>query len=363
MLDARQPVRQLKQYKPPLGDRSGLRLDFNENTGGCSPGVMKRLRELQPEQLACYPERSPVEGEVATFLGLQAEQVLLTNGVDEAIHLVCEAYLEPEDDAIIVVPTFAMYEICAAATGARVISIPADEDFRFPTSKLLACTTNPKTRLIAVANPNNPTGATATAEDLLLIARSAPQSAVLVDEAYFEFYGESLLEHVGQVPNLFIARTFSKAYGMAGFRVGMLAGAAAQMQDLRRASSPYNVNGVALACLPAALADQEYVRHYVKEVQASRNRLQKEFSRLGIPFWPSQANFVLARIGPLHAEFVRSMKARGILVRDRSSDWGCEGCVRITAGWQAHTDRLVAALQETLKEISWAASERKRKPV
>src|ERR1700720_3698546 len=277
MLEARQSMRRLKQYKPPLGDRSGLRLDFNENTGGCSPRVMERLHQLLPEQLACYPERAPVEREVAAFFDLQPEQLLLTNGVDEAIHLICEAYLEPEDEAVIVVPTFAMYEICAAATGARVISIPADEDFRFPIAKVLAHTTSAKTRLIAVANPNNPTGAAASAEDLLLIARSAPQAAVLIDEAYFEFYGESLLEQVGRVKNLFVARTFSKAYGMAGFRVGVLAGEAAQMQDLRRSCSPYNVNGVALACLPTALADQEYVRQYVEEVRWSRTRLQEEF--------------------------------------------------------------------------------------
>jgi histidinol-phosphate aminotransferase len=353
MLEARPAVRKLKQYQPPLGDRSGLRLDFNENTGGCSARVLQRLRELQPEQLARYPERAPVEREVAAFLGLHPEQVLLTNGVDEAIHLVCEAYLEPEDEAVIVVPTFAMYEICAAATGAKVIPVHADEDFRFPTSKVMAHTTTPSTRLIAIANPNNPTGAAASAEDLLLIARSAPQSAVLVDEAYFEFHGESLWEYIGQVQNLFIARTFSKAYGMAGFRVGVLMGSAAQMQDLRRSCSPYNVNGVALSCLPAALADQDYIRQYVEEVQSSRTRLQEEFRTLGIPFWPSQANFVLARIGPRHADFVRGMKARGILVRDRSSDWGCGGCVRITAGWQAHTDRLLVALRETLKEIGW----------
>ena len=353
MLEARPAVRKLKQYQPPLGDRSGLRLDFNENTGGCSPRVLERLRQLQPEQLARYPERAPVEREVAAFLGLQPEQVLLTNGVDEAIHLVCEAYLESEDEAIIVAPTFAMYEICAAATGAQVISVPADEDFRFPTSKVMAHTTTPSTRLIAIANPNNPSGAAASADDLLLIARSAPQAAVLVDEAYFEFHGESLWEHIGQVQNLFIARTFSKAYGMAGFRVGVLMGSAAQMQDLRRSCSPYNVNGVALSCLPDALADQDYVRKYVEEVQSSRTRLQEEFRALGIPFWPSQANFVLARIGPRHADFVRGMKARGILVRDRSSDWGCDGCVRITAGWQAHTDQLLVTLRETLKEIGW----------
>ncbi len=351
MLEAREAVRKLKQYQPPLGDRSGLRLDFNENTGGCSPRVMERLRQLQPEQMACYPEREPVEREVASFLGLPPEQVLLTNGVDEAIHLACETYLEPDDDALIVVPTFAMYQICAAATGAQVVSIPTEADFRFPTSKILAYTTAPKTRLIAIANPNNPTGAVASVEDLLLIARSAPQAAVLVDEAYFEFHGESLLEYVGQVQNLFVARTFSKAYGMANLRVGVLAGAAEQIQSLRRACSPYNVNGVALACLPSALDDQEYVRGYVAEVVWSRSRLEKEFEVLGIPFWPSQANFVLARIGPSHADFVRGMRARGILVRDRSSDFGCDGCVRITAGWREHTERMLSALHETLKEI------------
>ena len=338
MLEAREAVRKLKQYQPPLGDRTGLRLDFNENTGGCSPRVLERLRQLQPEQMACYPEREPVEREVASFLGLPPEQVLLTNGVDEAIHLVCETYLEPDDDALIVVPTFAMYQICAAATGAQVASIPTEADFGFPTSKLLAYTTAPRTRLIAIANPNNPTGAVASAEDLLLIARSAPQAAVLVDEAYFEFNGESLQDYVGQVQNLLVARTFSKAYGMASLRVGVLAGAAEQVQSLRRACSPYNVNGVALACLPAALADQEYVRGYVAEVVWSRKRLEEEFGVLGIPFWPSQANFVLARIG--------------------SSDFGCDGCVRITAGWREHTERMLSALHETLKEIGWG----ERKP-
>jgi len=113
-----------------------------------------------------------------------------------------------------------------------------------------------------------------------------------------------------------------------------------------------------LACLPAALADQEYVRGYVAEVVGSRSRLEKEFEVLGIPFWPSQANFVLARIGPSHADFVRGMRARGILVRDRSSDFACDGCVRITAGWREHTEQMLSALHETLKEIGWG----ERKP-
>src|SRR5437660_7766050 len=182
MLNGRKAVRTLPSYHPPLGGRNGLRLDFNENTVGCSPRVLDRLRHVGPEQLARYPEREPVEAVVAGFLGITASQLLLTNGVDEAIHLLCQTYLEPGDEALIVVPTYSMYRIYVMATGAQVISIPAGEGFRFPTEEVCNCIT-PRTRLIAIANPNNPTGTVAPQQDLLRLAASAPDSAVLVDEA------------------------------------------------------------------------------------------------------------------------------------------------------------------------------------
>src|ERR1035438_6182550 len=133
MLKAREPVHQLKSYHPPLGNRQGLRLDFNENTVGFSPQVLARLRQWDGEQLARYPERDPLEAVVAAHLGIEPAEVVLTNGTDEAIHLICETYLEPGDEALIGVPTFAMYEIYAAGTGAQVIPVPAADNFRFPT--------------------------------------------------------------------------------------------------------------------------------------------------------------------------------------------------------------------------------------
>ena len=350
MLKARASVCNLPTYHPPLGGREGLRLDFNENTVGCSPRVLARLRALTAEEIACYPEREPLEAVVAGHLGIQPNELLLTNGVDEAIHLLCETFLEPADEALIVVPTFAMYEISAAATGAHVISVPAGENFRFPASDLLA-RVNPRTRLIAVANPNNPTGAVAEPAELVEIARRAPEAAVLVDEAYFEFYGKTLLGQWRDLANLFVARTFSKAYGMAGLRVGVLTGNPTHIPLVRCVSSPYNVNGVALACLPAALEDAEYVRQYVRQVCEGREELQREFGKWGLPYWPSQANFVLANFGPLKTALIQSMRAHGILVRDRSRDHGCEGCVRITLGTAEQTARLLVALRETLAEI------------
>ncbi len=350
MLKAREAVRTLKEYHPPLGNREGLRLDFNENTAGCSPRVLQKLRQLDGEALARYPVREPAERAVAAAFGVSPDELLLTNGTDEAIHLICETYLEPGYEALVIVPTFAMYEIYAAATGARVVSIPAGREFSFPTADVLAAIT-PKTRFIAVANPNNPTGAFTPPSDLVTIAQSAPDAALLVDEAYFEFSRETMVPRWRELPNLFVSRTFSKAYGMAGLRIGVLMGNSDQMRNLRRASSPYNLNSVALACLPDALADQNFINDYVEQALAGRRKLQAELELWGVRFWPSRANFVLMYLGERSKEFISAMRARGILVRDRSKDYGCKDCARITVGIREHNERLIASLREVFAEI------------
>ena len=350
MLKARESVRTLKEYHPPLGNREGLRLDFNENTAGCSPRVLERLRQLDGETFARYPEREKGEAVVATHLGVSPEELLLTNGTDEAIHLVCETYLEPDDEVLIVVPTFAMFEIYAAATGARVISIPAGPDFAFPTQAVMN-QINGRTRLIAVANPNNPTGAFVPLADLMQIAAAAPDATVLVDEAYFEFCGESMAPNWRGLPNLFVSRTFSKAYGMAGLRIGVLMGNPGEVSVIRRASSPYNLNSVALACLPAALADQEFVRDYATQAVDGRRELENELAAWGIRFWSSRANFVLFYLGEQCKPFLARMRERGILVRDRSSDYGCQDCVRITVGLREHNQQMLTNLREVLSGL------------
>jgi histidinol-phosphate aminotransferase len=357
MLEARAAVKNLHAYRPPLAGRTGLRLDFNESTVGCSPRVLARIRSLDAEALARYPEREPVEREVASFLHLDPQQVLLTNGVDEAIHLLCSTYLDPGDEALIVVPTFAMYAIFAQAEGARAIQVRADENFTFPTKSLLA-QVSPRTRLIAVANPNNPTGSAVSRDVLIRTAKATPQAAVLVDEAYFEFHGKTLIGQTRHIENLFVARTFSKAYGLAGLRIGILAGAASQIEMVRRVASPYSVNAAALAVLPEALQGQQYVDDYVAQVIGNREKLQRELQNLGLQYWPSHANFVLARIGSAHAEFVQALRDLGILVRDRNTDPGCEGCVRLTVGSDDHTQTLIAALREVVEKLGLGSAAR-----
>jgi len=222
-----------------------------------------------------------------------------------------------------------MYAIFAQAEGARVVQVRSGDNFAFPLEDLLSQISQ-RTRLIAVANPNNPTGAAVACEVLLQVARAVPMAAVLVDEAYFEFHGETILKSPERPLNLFVARTFSKAYGLAGLRIGFLAGDAGQIKVVRRIASPYNVNAFALAALPEALRDQQYVECYVADVQRGRGVLEDELKTLGLHYWPSRANFVLVRVGTAHVEFIQALRTRGILVRARHTDPGCDGCVRLT---------------------------------
>lgn len=350
MLKARAAVRTLTEYHPPLGNREGLRLDFNENTIGCSPRVLERLRNLTGDDLARYPVRDLGEEVVARHLGVSKDELLLTNGTDEAIHLICETYIEPGENAIIVVPTFAMFRIYAEAAGAQVTEIPAGQDFKYPTQTVLSRITG-STRLIAIANPNNPTGAFVPLSEIEQIARAAPDAAILIDEAYFEFCGETMIPRWHELPNVLVSRTFSKAYGLAGLRIGVLMGNVEQMKMLRRASSPYNLNSVALACLPAALEDRQFVSNYVAEAKDGRRQLESELELWGVRYWPSRANFVLMHLGENCKPFVQQMRSRGILVRDRSSDYGCKDCVRITSGIRDHNERLLSNLRAVFSEL------------
>jgi len=349
----RKAVLGMPEYHPPLAGREALRLDFNENTFAPSPHVLERVKAITAEGLTKYPEREPVERIVAAHFGLQSGQVLITNGVDEAIHLMCTTFLEAEDEVLICTPTFFMYDVNAQLMTPHLVKVQADESLEFPFERFLAAITE-RTKLIIVASPNNPTGTIVSREHLLAIAAAAPQAVLMVDEAYYHFHGESTLGDLASVPNLIVARTFSKAYGLANLRIGMLAGSAELLKYIRKVCSPYNVNGVALDCLPAAVADEDYLTWYTDQVRTGRERLMAGLKELGVSFFPSHANFILMKIGPKHVEFVNAMRKHGVLLRDRSTDPGCDGYVRITIGVEDHVTRGLAALKTSLEEIGWS---------
>jgi len=283
-------------------------------------------------------------------IGLAAPQVALTNGVDEAIHVLFETFLEAGDELLLPVPTYTMYEVYASATDAHLVPVLAADDLQFPIERLIAAIT-PRTKIIAIANPNSPSGSVASRAQLLQIAHRAPHAVLLVDEAYFHFHGETVIDLVRALPNLVVARTFSKAYGLAGLRLGLLAGPVELMRWVRRVLSPYSVNSLALACLPPALEDSSYIDWYVSEVLRARHDFEAALDAAKLRRWPSCANFILVDIGPQHAEFVRLMRAAGVLVRDRSSDPGCDGRVRITIGTREQMQQAVLALNEAIAAL------------
>jgi histidinol-phosphate aminotransferase len=348
MLKARQCVREMREYHSPLSSpATELRLDMNESTTGCSPRVLAKLNTMDARTLAQYPRREAGEKLVADFLGVAPQQLLLTNGADEGIDLLCRAYLELQDEIVIVVPTFAMYEVFAQMENAKVIRVPIGPEFSFPTERVLSAMTS-KTRIVVICNPNNPTGIDVPRSDVMQIIRAAPDAAILLDEAYFDFYGQTLLDQVGKMPNLFIARTFSKAYGLAGLRLGVMVGDQEQMSILRRMASPFNVNAFAMECLADVLADRQFVADYVAEIIASREWLHNELEKLGFKCWPSHGNFILCRFGEEKKAILDGLRARSISLRDRPD---CEGCVRITVGKQQEMERLTAELKQVLSQL------------
>jgi histidinol-phosphate aminotransferase len=344
----RRAIEQMSPYVPPTGNRGGkLRLDFNENTVGCSPRVAAALERLATQEfLATYPEYREARRKVGKFFGLAPDQVLFSDGTDEAIHLLCNTYVEAGDEVVMPWPTFPMFRFYVQVAGGEPRRVPYRlPDLEFPLQELLDAIT-PRTRLVLVANPNNPTGGAIGLGDVETILQQAEHAAVLIDEAYFEFYGVTALGLLPKYPNLFVSRTFSKAFGLAGLRVGCLLSQAENIASVRKGQSPYSVNSVGVLCASEAVEDHGYVRSYVQDVLAAREILLAGLRDLGVRYFPTEANFVLADFGGRAGSVCEGLRERGILVRDRSGEM--PGTVRITAGTQPQVEQLLAALREVL---------------
>jgi len=355
-LKPREAVRRMAPYSPPSAGREGrLRLDFNENTVGCSPLVLRAIRRyLTRDRVATYPEYESSRARLAAAFGRAGDETIITNGTDEAIQLAVSTFVEPGERVIVSEPTFAMYRFYASVAGADVVDVRPGEDLVFPVEAVRAEAARHGARAIFIANPNNPTGTAIAPEAVESLAAEFPATLVFVDEAYFEFYGKTGLPLIDRYPNLLVSRTFSKAYGLAALRIGCLFAAGETAAHMRKAQSPYSVNSVALAAALEAVSDRAYVEKYVGQVLMSRATLAREFRRLGIPCVPSEANFLLARFGERARAVRDGLRDRGVLARDRSYE--LPGCVRFTVGATAQTRRLVRELREVLKEAGEASS-------
>jgi histidinol-phosphate aminotransferase len=335
-------------YAKPSSRSDGLRLHLNENTAGCSPAVLAALRAIERTDVSEYPDYSHVTAQCEAFFGVGPGFVQITNGLDEGLHVVAQSakLIRPDFEAIVVEPAFEMYAACIAAVGGRQVTVPAPVDLGFPLRAVLDAIT-PRTRLIYLCDPNNPSGVPIPFGQIQRVADAAPEATVLVDEAYADFSGRSLIGPLlDRHRNMVVGRTFAKAHGLAALRVGALVAHPDTLAPLRRILPPYSINICAVAALRAALADRAYVDWYVDEARQSRELIYAWCRARDIAFWPSQGNFVLVRIEDDTKACVEALALQGIYIRDKSNTPGCSGCIRITAGVVEDTRTCLGAMEE-----------------
>jgi histidinol-phosphate aminotransferase len=347
-LPVRKAILNRRTYEAPAEGRSDkLRLDFNENTTGCSPAVRRALAKLTAKQLAMYPEYQAPTQRIARHLGVRPEELLLTNGGDDALRVFFDTFVESGSSILICEPTFPMYRYYAEIYGARISMLRYGREMEFPLEGVIAALRK-KPRVLFIANPNNPTGTLLQEEELRRILKAATDTAVVMDEAYAEFSGFSAMPWIRKYPQLFVAKTFSKVAGLAALRLGAVVACEESLALVRRAMPPFPVNLAALVAAEAALNDRVTMQRYVNEVKRLRAWFSAEFEKLDVKTYPSAGNFLLANFGPSGPALFQKLEKQGILLRDRSKDMG-PGFVRITIGTQSEMRCLLKTIRKEWK--------------
>ena len=345
----RAAVERMRAYNPPLEGRTKkMRLDFNENPIGCSPKVRRALARLTAAEICSYPEQETVRRQMAKYFRVRPDELLLTNGTDEALHVIVSTFVELDNSVLIVEPTYAMYRFYSELAGARVLAPGYTADMQFPWEEITKLLKEAAPRVFFLPNPNSPTGNLLSPAEIRRILSAAKETMVVIDEAYFEFSGVTVIPWIRRHANLIVTRTFSKTAGLAGLRLGCIFVNRDLAASMRKSQSPYPVNAAALVAAEAAMRDRAFIARTVREVKAGRAQLERGLSRFGIRYFPSGGNFILVYFGERAKKIVAALDRKGILLRDRSSDFSGEGYVRITVGTPTQIARLLRALEALL---------------
>jgi histidinol-phosphate aminotransferase len=344
-LPVRKAILNRRTYEAPAEGRSDkMRLDFNENTSGCSPAVLRALSKLTSKQVAMYPEYQEPIKQLALYFRVRPEELLLTNGGDDALRVFFDTFVDSGTSILICEPTFPMYRYYAEIAGAGIHALRYGREMGFPLEEVIAGLRK-KPRVLFIANPNNPTGTLLGEQELQRILRAATNTVVVMDEAYAEFSGFTAVPWIRRYPQLFVTRTFSKVAGLAALRLGAVIACERSLAFVRRAMPPFPVNFAALVAAEAAVGDPATMRGYVSQVKRLRAWFAAELQKLGVESYRSGGNFLLANFGPLGPCLFRKLEKLGILLRDRSKDMG-SGFVRITIGTSSEMQRLLRAIRK-----------------
>jgi histidinol-phosphate aminotransferase len=345
---ARPEVEAMTPYAAPLeGRRSLLRLDFNESTIGPSPKVVEAIRRLPPEAYATYPEYAGLNEAFAATLGVDARYVEAFNGVDAAIHAVFDAYGDRGGTFLTTVPTFGYYEPCAQQQGMTIEEVPYADDLSYPLAAIRArLLAGP--RLLFVCNPNNPTGTLISPDTVIALARSAPETLVVVDELYAAFTGQSVVPAALGLPNVVALQSLSKDAGIAALRLGFAIGHPTIVERLRRVTGPYDISMFAVVAGRAAMEDREHMRRYVDEVLAAKAWTVAALARLDVRHYAGGGNYVLVWPPRDLARAVDALRAEGILVRSMAGKPVIDGSFRLTIGTREQMERFIAAFARVI---------------
>lgn len=351
-LVAYSPRPPIEQIEAELGIGDVTKLDSNENPLGPSPRAIRAIRAAvqgshrYPDGGGCVLKRA-----LADKLDLEPQHIILGNGSCELIDLCARCFLGPEDEAIVADPSFMVYRRAAKATGARLRPVPL-KDYRHDLSEM-ARQIGPRTKLVFIGNPNNPTGTCVEPRDLDAFMEQVPRNVVaLVDEAYYEYMPKEMrpdtVRYIRDGRPILVLRSFSKIYGLAGLRVGYGMAQPGLIEILDRARQPFNVNALAQAAASAALSDTTHLSKSRRLNEGGKRYLYKQFEALGLAFVPTDANFILVDVGTDGGEVTENLKRKGVLVHPMGR-FGLRTHVRVTTGTREENQRFIRALEEILK--------------
>lgn len=321
-----------------------IKLNANENPYGCSPRVLKALAD--GSRLSIYPDdgQQELRSLLASYAGAPAERIVAGHGSNTLIDMLVRLFVGPGDEVINCVPTFDIFRFSTEICGGKLINIPRDKDYAIDATGVISAITS-NTRLVFLASPNNPTGNVVPRDDVIKIAGTGVP--LVLDEAYYEFYGETLVPLTERYTNLMILRSFSKWAGLAGLRIGYGIFPPRIADCLMSIKTPHNVSVVAETSVRESLADLVYLQERVRDIVAERERLYRELQAIDwLKTFPSQANFIFCNVlrGNAREVFLK-LQQKGILVRYFGTPL-LENSIRITVGKPEHTDALLQALRE-----------------
>ena len=330
-----------------------FKLDWNESTIPPSPRVKKAVMSYLDgmHSLNFYPALfSPeLRLKLQSYVGYSADHILVTNGSDDALDLICKTYLNPGDHVLTPYPTYTHFLLYARSRGALVDKVVPGDVFASDVEGILGALTE-DTKIIYLVNPNNPTGQLLPNAELARIADAAPQAIIIVDEAYMEFAGSTAAGLIADYPNIVVSRSFSKAFGLAAMRIGYLIAQPVTVRELTRLYNPKSVNQLAQVAASAALDDLEYYRRYLEEVDRSKKLFVRWCEKRNIPVQNTPANFIMVKVERV-GEVVERLAEVGVYVRNRSGFPQLNGYFRLNLGTVAQTTAVLKRFESVLTEL------------